>query len=243
MKAFLKRLKTFNWRALLSMAGFVIAGVFAIQYGRLIWLDGLFLPPTDLVSAAFLVILPLLFAIYHGTRMKNNERWKRIVTWTGLYFAFAYYLFVLYCFLFAGGRADYDYSYNPINWIPFQMIFVNVANGDSIGSLAYLALDYLKNAALFVPLGFLLPYISKRMERFGLVMLVSVLLIIAVELTQYWTKTGFFDVDDVISNLLGVACGYGVSRLSITQEILRFITNTQRRYLGRQRNEPGRDRE
>ena len=238
-----KQPKTVNWRALLCLLGFAVAGVFAIEYGRLIWLGGLFLPPMELISAALLVMLPLLLATYHATRMKNNERWKRIVTLAGLYFAFAYYLFVLYCFLFAGGRADYDYSYNPINWIPFQMFFVNVANGDSIGSLAYLALDYLKNVALFVPLGFLLPYTSKRMERFGLVMIVSFLLIIAVELTQYWTKTGFFDVDDVISNLLGVACGYGVSRLSITQEVLRFITNTQRRYLGRQRNEPGRDRE
>ena len=226
MKAFLKRLKTFNWRALLSMAGFVIAGVFAIQYGRLIWLDGLFLPPTDLVSAAFLVILPLLFATYHGTRMKDGEHWKRRVILAGFYFAFTYYLLALYCFLFAGGRADYDYSYNPANWVPFQQIFANFANGDSIGSLAYLVLDYLKNVALFIPLGFFLPYTGKRMKHFCWVMIVSFLLILAAELIQHWTYTGFFDVDDVICNLLGVVCGYGVSRLYIVKEILRFVTNT-----------------
>ena len=237
MKAFLKRLKTFNWRALLCVAGFVIAGVFAIQYGRLIWMDGLFLPPTDLVSAAFLVMLPLLFATYHGTRMKNGERWKRSVILAGFYFAFAYYLFALYCFLFAGGRAEYDYSYNPANWVPFQQIFANFANGGSIDSLAYLALDYLKNAALFVPLGFFLPYTGKRMKHFGLVVIISFLLILAVELIQHWTHTGFFDVDDVICNLLGVVCGYGVSRLYIVKEILRFVTNTQRRTLAKPRSE------
>ena len=241
MKVFLKQLKSFNWRALLCLLGFAVAGVFAIDYGRLIWLDGLFLPPTDLVSATFLVMLPLLFATYHGTRMKNGERWKRIVTLAGLYFAFAYYLFMLYCFLFAGGRADYDYSYNPINWIPFQQIFAHFANGDSFGNLAFLVLGYLKNAALFVPLGFFLPFTGKRMKHLGLVTMVSFLLIIAVELTQYWMKTGFFDVDDVICNLLGVVCGYGISRLYIIQEILRFVTNTQRRYLARQRNESERD--
>ena len=172
---------------------------------------------------------------------ENGERWKRIVTLAGLYFAFAYYLFMLYCFLFAGGRADYDYSYNPINWIPFQQIFAHFANGDSFGNLAFLVLGYLKNAALFVPLGFFLPFTGKRMKHLGLVTMVSFLLIIAVELTQYWTKAGFFDVDDVICNLLGVVCGYGISRLYIIQEILRFVTNTQRRYLARQRNESERD--
>lgn len=230
MQAFLNRLKSINWRGLLCMFGFAIAGLFAVQYGRLIWLDGLFLPPSFLVLAILLVMLPLLFATFHGTRTENGERWKRVVTLSGLYFAFAYYLFLLYCFLFAGGRADYDYSYNPVNWVPFQKVFAHFANGDSVGNLVFLAWGYLKNAALFFPLGFLLPFTVKRMKHLGWVMLVSILLILAVELVQHWTHTGFFDVDDIMCNMLGVLCGYGISRLHITKEILRFVTNTQRHY-------------
>ncbi len=241
MKTFLKRIKSYNWRALLCVSGFVIASVFSIQYGRLIQQDGLFLPPFDLILAILLVMLPLLFATYHGTRMKNGERWKSIVTSAGFYFAFAYYLFSLYCFLFAGGRADYDYSYNPITWIPFQQLFAHFANGASIDDLAFLALGYLKNAALFAPLGFFLPFTGRCMKHLGLVSITSFLLIVAVELIQYWTKTGFFDADDVICNLLGVACGYGISRLYIIQETLRFITNTKRSYLARPRSEQERD--
>jgi len=94
----------------------------------------------------------------------------------------------------------------------------------------FLALGYLKNAALFSPLGFLLPFTVKRMKHLGWVMLVSILLILAVELVQHWTHTGFFDVDDIMCNMLGVLCGYGISRLYITKEILRFVTNTQRHY-------------
>lgn len=241
MKAFLMQLKSYNWHVLLCLLGFAVAGVFAIDYGRLIWMDGLFLPPTTLASAIFLVMLPLLFATYHGTRMRNGEHWRRIVISTGFYFAFAYYLFVLYCFLFVGGRADYDYSYNPANWVPFQQIFAYFANGDSVGNLAFLALGYLKNVALFLPLGFLLPFTGKGMKHFGLVLIVSLLFILAVELIQYWTHTGFFDVDDVICNLLGAACGYGISRLPIVKAILRFVTNTQRRCLARPCIESERD--
>lgn len=228
MQAFMNRLKSFNWRALLCILGFVVAIVFAIQQGRLIWLDGLFLPPSMLISAIMLVMLPLLFATYHGTRMGCGEASKRIVILTGFYFAFAYYLFSLYCFVFAGGRADYDYSYNPANWIPLQMIFAHFANGDSFGNLVFLAWGYLKNAALFFPLGFLLPLAGKSMKHLGLVTIVSILLMLTVELLQHWTHSGFFDVDDVIFNLLGVLCGFGISRLFIVKEILRFVTNTQR---------------
>lgn len=231
-----KQPKTFNWRALLCLLGFAVSGVFAIEYGRLIWLDGLFLPPTELVSATFLVVLPLLFSIYHGTRMDNGEKWKRIMISAGFYFALAYYLFLLYCFLFAGGRADYDYSYNPANWVPFQKIIAHFANGDSSGDLVYLLAGYLKNAALFLPLGFFLPFTSKRMKHLGLVLIVSFLFILAVELIQHMTHTGFFDVDDVICNLLGVVCGYAVSRLYIVKEILRFTANTQRRRFSAKRS-------
>lgn len=231
MQAFLNRLKSINWRALLCILGFAVAVVFAIQYGRLIWMDGLFLPPSTLVSAVLLVMLPLLFATYHGTRMENGERWKRAVISFAFYFTFAYYLFSLHCFVYAGGRADYDYSYNPANWIPLQQVYVHFANGDSFGNLAFLALGYLKNIVLFIPLGFMLPYTGKRMKHLGLVTGIAFLLILAVEMVQQWTKTGFFDVDDVIFNLLGVLCGFGISRLFIVKEILRFVTNTQRQRL------------
>ncbi len=241
MRSFLNRLKAINWRWTLCLLGFAIACVSAVRQGRLIWADGLFLPPSVLILAILLVMLPLLFAIYHGTRAGNGEKWKRIVISAGFYFAFACYLFQLYCFLFAGGRADYDYSYNPANWIPLRKFFVCFVNGDSFGSMTYLALSYLKNAALFIPLGFMLPYTCKRMKNLGLVAFVSLLLILAVELTQHWTHTGFFDMDDVIFNLLGVVCGFGIARLHIVKEILRFLANIQRRRFGVKRSESGRN--
>lgn len=235
MREFVNRLKSFNWHAFFCILGFAVSGAFAVQYGRLIWLDGLFLPPATFISAIMFVMLPLLFAIYHGTRAENGERRKQVVIRTGFYFAFAYYLFLLYCFLFAGGRADYDYSYNPINWIPFQKIITYFENGDSIGNLVFLLMGYLKNVALFVPLGFLLPFAGKRMKHLGLVMIISLLLILAVELVQHWTHAGFFDVDDILFNLLGVVCGYGISRLYIVKEILRFVTDSPRRRLANSR--------
>ncbi len=236
MQVFLNRLKAINWRLILCLLGFAIAGVFALHYGVWIWLDGLFLSPSTLILAILLVLLPLLFATYHGTRTKSGAGGNQTVICSAFLFVFAYYLFLLYCFLFAGGRADYDYSYNPVNWIPFQKIIAHYANDDSSGNLMFLLLGYLKNAALFLPLGFLLPYTGKRMQNLGLVTLGSLLLILVVELVQHLTHTGFFDIDDVILNLLGVVCGFGIARLNLVKEALRFTTNTRSRRFGVKRS-------
>ena len=69
--------------------------------------------------------------------------------------------------------------------------------------------DILKNIWLFIPLGAILykQYPSPR------TLLTPFLLSITIELIQYFTGTGLCEVDDVISNSIGGAIGYGTGVL------------------------------
>lgn len=69
-------------------------------------------------------------------------------------------------------------------------------------------LNLLLNIALFIPLGFLLPLLSKKFENpllsFGTGFGTS----LAIEVLQLFMKRGLFDVDDLFTNTLGNFIGY-----------------------------------
>ena len=74
------------------------------------------------------------------------------------------------------------------------------------------------NIALFVPFGFLFPFVSekrnfKRSVNFFVTLLVTVLFCILIEGIQLVSKVGVFDVDDIIMNTFGSVVGYGLYRI------------------------------
>jgi glycopeptide antibiotics resistance protein len=72
----------------------------------------------------------------------------------------------------------------------------------------------LGNLALFVPLGILLPLVSKRFQSFKRVLLSALMLSVSVEAIQFLLR--FFgnpravDIDDVILNALGACVGFAI---------------------------------
>ncbi|MCR4890858.1 MAG: VanZ family protein [Lachnospiraceae bacterium] len=78
---------------------------------------------------------------------------------------------------------------------------------------APLAVHYIENFILLMPLGFLLPHGIKlfRMAFFGLSTGFAVSFLI--ECTQHYTAMGTFDLDDIVLNGLGFAAGYILWRI------------------------------
>ena len=64
------------------------------------------------------------------------------------------------------------------------------------------------NVLLFVPFGYLLPKAFPKTAKFYLTIPAGLLASLAIETTQYITKLGCFDVDDLIANTIGAAIGY-----------------------------------
>lgn len=69
-------------------------------------------------------------------------------------------------------------------------------------------IDIVLNMILFLPLGLFYVLLLKR--RRYLIVLIGLLLTISVEISQFFTCIGMFNVFDIISNFLGCLLGYGL---------------------------------
>ncbi len=64
------------------------------------------------------------------------------------------------------------------------------------------------NVVMTIPLGLLIPFGEKKVH-FIRIMLLSAVFFLLIEVLQYITRLGYFDVDDIWNNLWGTAIGCG----------------------------------
>ncbi|WP_455543348.1 VanZ family protein [Intestinibacter sp.] len=81
------------------------------------------------------------------------------------------------------------------------------------------------NILMFVPFGFLLPILDDKFKNFFSSMGLSLLFTVGIEMTQYATKRGIFEVDDIMNNWIGALIGY-----SIVMFILLIISREKTRF-------------
>ena len=72
--------------------------------------------------------------------------------------------------------------------------------------------DLLLNIILFIPFGFLLPYIWPKL-RFWKTISISFLVSVIIEATQYVAQLGCCDIDDIFNNTLGSCIGYACYKM------------------------------
>lgn len=139
--------------------------------------------------------------------MRDETKKKiRIIGWI----LFIIYILLLIYFLFLSeeyGRKDFaqrDYQYNLVL---FQEIRRFCVYRERVGYLAAF-LNLAGNVIGFLPFGFILPVIGKRMKNGFLVTVCGFCLSLFVESMQLIFKVGSFDVDDLLLNTLGTVLGY-----------------------------------
>lgn len=81
-------------------------------------------------------------------------------------------------------------------------------NSGEPGLRTHALINLVGNVAMFVPLGFLLPWIWDFFRKFWRHILLMAAIIIAVELSQYCFQLGTCDVDDLLLNVIGTSLGY-----------------------------------
>ena len=117
-----------------------------------------------------------------------------------------YSFFLLYFLIFSEiyGRSGVmqDYHYNIT---PFQEIERFWKYREQLGLMSYINL--FGNVLIFVPFGFMEPLTSKK-RSFWATLIDGCLVSLSVEIFQFITKVGRFDVDDLMLNTTGVALGY-----------------------------------
>lgn len=110
------------------------------------------------------------------------------------------------------------------NFIPFATIVKFISRIiDNTINLSIAVKNLLGNFVIFMPMGFFLPCISKRMQKFSNTALVCLVIIVGVETVQMFSTLGSFDVDDIILNLSGACIGYAVYKFKPVNTLLKKL--------------------
>ena len=95
------------------------------------------------------------------------------------------------------------------NFVPFHTIKMYIDYAYKLNSVENLA----GNVLVFVPFGFLFPFVAREGERFFVMFVNAFVFILGIEVFQLFSAFGAFDVDDILLNCLGAAVGYGIYRI------------------------------
>lgn len=152
---------------------------------------------------AAVLLLPI-FLILGKTVFRN---WGRTVC----YFVLAVYLCEMYALVGLPNAYYIRFEMN-INLVPFRHLFSYLWNN-------------LLNVLLFMPLGFFLPVLFRRYQKFYRTVLFGFLLSLLIELLQIFTFRAT-DVNDLMTNTLGCVIGWCVGKLLL--KLFPSILPTQR---------------
>lgn len=108
----------------------------------------------------------------------------------------AYMVVVLSITVFSRGPTDHDFNYFPPLWA-YKAIMGG--HPDSKGLLVQIIV----NIFMLVPLGFMLPFVNRKYP-----ILIGIVCSLLVESMQYITKRGYFEIDDIVHNTIGILIGY-----------------------------------
>ena len=129
--------------------------------------------------------------------MKQNRIWRILfVIYSGLMLVLLFH------------RTGYDQLRS--NLIPFHTIALYWKLLARPAFRKSAIINLVGNVVMFVPLGFLLPKVFPKQNRFYKVLLTTTAVITLIELTQFYTLLGSCDIDDLILNAVGAAIGYGI---------------------------------
>ena len=126
------------------------------------------------------------------------------------YMAFRLLIFRNAAFFFQAletiGTPRYHLNYNLV---PFKTI-VGYIKALADGSMnRHIPIQNIAgNLLVFMPMGFYLPFFSKKMAKFKMFAITVSVLIISVELMQFILRVGSLDIDDFILNLVGALIGF-----------------------------------
>lgn len=87
----------------------------------------------------------------------------------------------------------------------FQHHFRNISSSQKI---EFVLQNLLGNIILFMPLGLLIPAIYPAKRSMIKIIIISFLCSFTIEVTQFVSSRGIFDVDDLILNTIGGVLGY-----------------------------------
>ena len=81
--------------------------------------------------------------------------------------------------------------------------------GHSVQAHAY----FIENIIMFIPFGLLAPMVFERMRKVRFCVFIGFLCSCGIELSQLITQRGYCQLDDVVTNTVGMLVGWGIWKM------------------------------
>ena len=99
-------------------------------------------------------------------------------------------------------------SFSNINLVPFRVFLDNYYAITELNYWQPFIINFLGNICIFMPIGFLIPLLWGKFNRFWKVALIGLAISLFIEVTQL-SQARSSDIDDLWLNTLGCMLGYG----------------------------------
>ena len=110
----------------------------------------------------------------------------------------------------------------PYKYSSGQIVGITYNSNDDDGSMNLnIPLENLFGTLfMFLPLGIYLPFFHKKIDSLKKCILSILPIFLVIEIAQFLTKRGAFDIDDLILNLAGAVIGYLIWNSNLVQGVL-----------------------
>lgn len=103
---------------------------------------------------------------------------------------------------FDWSKENFEVYVRNNNLIPFKTIIEYITRQDRVAII-----NLLGNLIAFAPMGLFLPLLFKKQNK------LNIAIILVIEVLQFLSLSGSFDIDDLILNLLGALLIYGLYKI------------------------------
>ena len=141
----------------------------------------------NIIPPVIYMFLLLLTIYYWLLSLNNNHDYN--------YFIIIYIIFLLINLFFR-----YPYDTRIINTKLYLFDWLKIITKDKI-----VFINIIGNILLFIPMGYLFKTLKINL-------LYSIILILFIEIIQYFTKLGIFDFTDILLNIFGIILGILIKR-------------------------------
>ncbi len=217
-----------DWKKPAAFAAYIIAVLLVAFYLAVDFLPGFFLSTAGRLVLLFLCCAFLWLGGVAMTKAVGSNRPMKINLW--IYLGLFLLLFAtLTLFDPMWGRNGEAvlwskelfaaYAKNQLNLMPFSTIAEYFTKGD----LRQFIINIGGNFVCLMPLGILLPLVSKKQNKTAFFLVTCIAIVAAVEILQFATLAGSCDIDDLILNVGGAYCVYMAAKIKRAENFLRYI--------------------
>lgn len=166
--------------------------------------------PYMIIALPIIIVLRFIYNKMRG--FKKLRIYHEVGVVIFLLFMTALFSQTVMTFLYTGPVVTRSFA--NINIIPFQVFQDTYYAITELNYWQPFIINFLGNICIFMPIGFMLPLLWKRLDRFWIVTLIGLSTSLFIETTQL-AQARSSDIDDLWLNTLGCMLGYGIYFLTI----------------------------